>query len=91
MRRIRRESRPLWERQMAKETGPFPGAGPDFTACEAMLRGTYAEIRHLHDTPAAQAFIAGHWNRYVRILRSSRDSRKARPCSKWARPSYRAS
>lgn len=50
------------------ETGPIAGANPDFKACEALLRGTYGEIRHLHDTQAARDFISAHWNRYVRIL-----------------------
>jgi SAM-dependent methyltransferase len=48
--------------------GPAPRAR-DFAACEALLRGTFAEIGHLHATPAARHFIAAHWNRYVHILR----------------------
>ena len=40
----------------------------DFASAEALLQRTFSGISHLHATPAARAFIAAHWNRYVRIL-----------------------
>lgn len=47
---------------------PPPGAPRDFASADAALRRTFAGISHLHATPAAQAFIAAHWNRYCHIL-----------------------
>lgn len=40
----------------------------DFASAEALLQRTFNGISHLHATPAARAFIAAHWNRYVNIL-----------------------
>jgi SAM-dependent methyltransferase len=50
-----------------------PSAPPQprgYAACEAALSRTFAEISHLHATPAARAFIASHWSRYAHILAS---------------------
>jgi SAM-dependent methyltransferase len=64
---------------MTLKAGPVAGANPDFDACEAMLRATYVEIRHQHDTQAARDFIAAHWNRYVRILQKLPQFEKGAP------------
>lgn len=41
-----------------------------YQEAESLLRRTWEEVRHQHDTPAGRRYVSSHWSRYAHIVRA---------------------
>ena len=55
----------------ARPAGMRPAEAPrSYEQAEVLLRQTFDEVKHQHDTPDGKRFISTHWNRYVNIIQA---------------------